>query len=42
VQVLEGLDEGEPVVTRAQFMLDSESRLRAAAAAGGRLRHGGH
>jgi Cu(I)/Ag(I) efflux system membrane fusion protein len=42
VQVLEGLDEGEPVVTRAQFMLDSESRLRAAAAAGGRPRHGGH
>lgn len=30
VQVLEGLDEGETVVTTANFLLDSESRLRAA------------
>ena len=29
-QVLSGLDEGELVVTSAQFMLDSESRLREA------------
>ena len=42
IQVLEGLSEGEEIVTRAQFMLDSESRLRAAAAAGGKLGHGGH
>ncbi len=30
VAVLEGLAEGEKVVTRANFLLDSESRLRAA------------
>jgi Cu(I)/Ag(I) efflux system membrane fusion protein len=42
VQVLEGLSDGERVVTRAQFMLDSESRLRAAAASGAAPRHGGH
>jgi len=30
VQVLEGLQEGEQVVTSAQFMLDSESKLREA------------
>jgi Cu(I)/Ag(I) efflux system membrane fusion protein/cobalt-zinc-cadmium efflux system membrane fusion protein len=30
VQVLTGLDEGEQVVTSAQFMLDSESKLREA------------
>jgi Cu(I)/Ag(I) efflux system membrane fusion protein len=41
VQVLEGLAEGERVVTRAQFMLDSESRLRAAARGGG-TPHGAH
>ena len=29
-QVLEGLKEGEEIVTSAQFMLDSESRLREA------------
>ncbi|MCG6919396.1 MAG: efflux RND transporter periplasmic adaptor subunit [Deltaproteobacteria bacterium] len=29
-QVLEGLSEGEEIVTSAQFMLDSESRLREA------------
>jgi Cu(I)/Ag(I) efflux system membrane fusion protein len=39
VQVLEGLDEGEEVVTRGQFLLDSESRLRAAAGGAG---HGTH
>ena len=41
VQVLEGLREGELVVTRAQFLLDSESRLRASAA-GGEREHGAH
>ncbi|MCA1766060.1 MAG: efflux RND transporter periplasmic adaptor subunit, partial [Desulfobulbaceae bacterium] len=30
VQILDGLHEGETVVTSAQFMLDSESRLREA------------
>jgi Cu(I)/Ag(I) efflux system membrane fusion protein/cobalt-zinc-cadmium efflux system membrane fusion protein len=29
-QILEGLSEGEPIVVSAQFMLDSESRLREA------------
>ncbi len=42
VQVLEGISEGEGVVTRAQFLLDSESRLRAASASGGHVGHGGH
>jgi Cu(I)/Ag(I) efflux system membrane fusion protein len=32
-QVLEGLREGEGVVTRANFLIDSESRLRASLAA---------
>jgi membrane fusion protein, copper/silver efflux system len=41
VQVLEGLAEGEQVVTRAQFLLDSESRLRATAEAGAEP-HGAH
>ncbi|MEX2205877.1 MAG: efflux RND transporter periplasmic adaptor subunit [Myxococcota bacterium] len=41
VQVLEGLREGDLVVTRAQFLLDSESRLRGAAA-GGEREHGAH
>jgi Cu(I)/Ag(I) efflux system membrane fusion protein len=40
VQVLEGIREGEDVVTRAQFLLDSESRLRASAGRG--AGHGGH
>jgi Cu(I)/Ag(I) efflux system membrane fusion protein len=30
VQILEGLSPGEVVVTTANFMIDSESRLRAA------------
>ncbi len=42
VQILEGLKEGEAVVTRGQFVLDSESRLRDAAAMGGRAGHAGH
>ncbi|MCK6438576.1 MAG: efflux RND transporter periplasmic adaptor subunit [Planctomycetes bacterium] len=40
--VLEGIREGEEVVVRAQFMLDSESRLRSAAAVGGKPGHTGH
>ena len=31
-EVLEGLGEGEAVVTRANFLIDSESRLRASLA----------
>lgn len=42
LQVLEGLSEGESIVTRAQFLLDSESRLRAAVAQGARAGHAGH
>jgi RND family efflux transporter MFP subunit len=38
-QVLSGLSEGEFVVVGAQFLLDSESRLRAA---GGASTHSGH
>jgi RND family efflux transporter MFP subunit len=30
VQVLDGIDAGEPIVTSAQFLIDSESNLRAA------------
>jgi Cu(I)/Ag(I) efflux system membrane fusion protein/cobalt-zinc-cadmium efflux system membrane fusion protein len=30
IQILSGLSEGEQVVTSAQFMLDSESKLREA------------
>ena len=33
VEVLAGLDEGDAVVTRANFLIDSESRLRASLAA---------
>jgi Cu(I)/Ag(I) efflux system membrane fusion protein len=29
-QVLSGITEGEPVVTQANFLIDSESRLKAA------------
>jgi len=37
VEVVKGLDEGQKVVTRANFLVDSESRLRASLAAmGGR------
>jgi Cu(I)/Ag(I) efflux system membrane fusion protein len=46
VAILEGLAEGEHVVTTATFLLDSESRLRAAiegsAPAGGAGGHAGH
>jgi Cu(I)/Ag(I) efflux system membrane fusion protein len=33
VEVAQGLDEGEEVVTRANFLIDSESQLRASLAA---------
>lgn len=42
VQVLQGVADGDDVVTRAQFMLDSESRLRAAGTTGGHAGHGGN
>jgi Cu(I)/Ag(I) efflux system membrane fusion protein len=42
-RVLHGLEAGENVATGAQFLLDSESRLRATSAAGGgHAGHGGH
>lgn len=43
VQILSGLEEGDRIVTSAQFLLDSESNLRAALArmAGGAHDHGG-
>ena len=42
-RVLSGLERGEDVATGAQFLLDSESRLRATSAAGGgHAGHGGH
>ena len=42
-RVLSGLDAGEDVATGAQFLLDSESRLRATSSAGGgHAGHGGH
>ncbi|HZR08140.1 MAG TPA: efflux RND transporter periplasmic adaptor subunit, partial [Myxococcales bacterium] len=33
VEVLSGLSEGDQVVTRANFLIDSESRLKSALAA---------
>jgi Cu(I)/Ag(I) efflux system membrane fusion protein len=35
VEVLQGVEAGERVVTRANFLVDSESRLRASLAAMG-------
>jgi Cu(I)/Ag(I) efflux system membrane fusion protein len=40
VAILEGVREGERVVTAAGFLLDSESRLRATGAGGGGHAHG--
>jgi Cu(I)/Ag(I) efflux system membrane fusion protein len=40
VQILSGLKDGEAVATKAQFLLDSESRLRATSGPGGG--HAGH
>ena len=42
VQVLAGLTEGESIAETGQFLLDSESRLRAAAAGGKAPAHQGH
>ena len=42
VQVLSGLTEGEHIAQTGQFLLDSESRLRAAAAGGASSAHAGH
>ena len=42
VQVLSGLKEGESIAQTGQFLLDSESRLRAAAAGGATSAHSGH
>ena len=42
VQVLSGLKEGESIAETGQFLLDSESRLRAAAAGGKAPAHTGH
>ena len=42
VQVLSGLKEGESIAETGQFLLDSESRLRAAAAGGAASAHSGH
>jgi Cu(I)/Ag(I) efflux system membrane fusion protein len=41
-RVLSGLKAGEHVATGAQFLLDSESRLRASSEAGGGGGHAGH
>jgi Cu(I)/Ag(I) efflux system membrane fusion protein len=41
VQVLEGLEEGDEVVTSAGFLIDSESRLKTATTGGGHHHHGG-
>jgi hypothetical protein len=40
VQILEGIEEGETVVTSSQFLIDSESNLRAAIDE--MADHGGH
>ncbi len=42
VQVLSGLTEGESIAETGQFLLDSESRLRAAASGGQAPAHQGH
>jgi Cu(I)/Ag(I) efflux system membrane fusion protein len=40
VEILEGLEEGEPVLASGVFLIDSESRLRASGGAG--TGHAGH
>ena len=42
VQVLSGLKDGDSIAETGQFLLDSESRLRAAAAGGKAPAHSGH
>ena len=41
-QVLEGLQEGEQIVTSANFLIDSESRIRLGGGGMAGMRHGGH
>lgn len=41
-QILSGLVDGEQIAQTGQFLLDSESRLRAAAAGGAASAHSGH
>jgi Cu(I)/Ag(I) efflux system membrane fusion protein len=41
-EILHGLDEGDTVVVSAQFLLDSESRLRGQTASGDGSEHAGH
>lgn len=41
IEILEGLQKGEAVVTRAAFLVDSESRLQNALAEMGRRKEGG-
>jgi membrane fusion protein, copper/silver efflux system len=42
VEILEGLEEGERVVTSGVFLIDSESRLRGSGGGTGHAGHGGH
>jgi Cu(I)/Ag(I) efflux system membrane fusion protein len=41
-QVLEGLKEGEQIVTSANFLIDSESRIRLGGGGMAGMQHGGH
>lgn len=41
-EILEGLDAGAEVVVSAQFLIDSESRIRGTGQPGGHAGHGGH
>ena len=41
-QVLKGLKEGEPVVTSANFLIDSESRIQFSRGDAAGMHHGGH
>ena len=41
-QVLEGLKEGDPIVTSANFLIDSESRIRIGSGQTAGMDHGDH
>jgi len=41
-QVLEGLNEGDQIVTSANFLIDSESRIRLGGGGMAGMQHGGH
>ena len=41
-QILEGLKEGEPIVTSGNFLIDSESRIRMGGGGMAGMEHGGH